>query len=437
VRHSLRTFVRSRLHRRIFVWFGASIFVTGLTVLFATSALGPPGFARAWSDGARAFVADRFERAWDRPAEREALALELARDFDVSVTVVDAGGAPLVAAGRRCDHPPFSTPIVRDGRALGAVELCPVRHPRGSLERLALVLGLAGLVLWGASGVIARRLSRPLAELVRVAGEIGAGRTSSRVRFGCHDRHVAGEVAVLAAAMNDMAERIERQLADQRELLAGVSHEIRTPLARIRLLVELARDGASGPKTLDDLDREVVEIDALVGELLASSRLDFSALSPAELDAVEVARRALERAGVGAEALRAPSERVPLRADPTLLARALSNLLGNAKKHGGGVETLRVEARPGAVAFEVEDGGAGLGPGEEERVFQPFYRRARAADAPAAAEDRGSRGLGLALVKRIAEAHGGRAYAENRAEGGARVGFQIAVGAAAEGEAAA
>src|SRR5207244_2374596 len=140
--------------------------------------------------------------------------------------------------------------------------------------------------------------TRPYGELARVAHDIGMGKLSSRFSLAPWNAH--GEALMLADAINDMAERIEKQMKDQRELLAGVSHEIRTPLSRIRLLVELCRskngDGASPGKlavdeeTLDEIDREVVEIDALVGELLASSRLDFAAVSPHDLDAKDVAR---------------------------------------------------------------------------------------------------------------------------------------------------
>jgi len=83
----------------------------------------------------------------------------------------------------------------------------------------------------------------------------------------------------------------------------------------------------------------------------------------------------------------------------------------------GRPKALRVKRANGHVAFEVEDHGAGLADGDEARIFEPFYRRS----------DQGSLGLGLALVKRIAEAHGGRAYAENRDKGGARVGVELPV----------
>jgi signal transduction histidine kinase len=234
---------------------------------------------------------------------------------------------------------------------------------------------------------------------------------------------------MLADAINDMAERIEKQMKDQRELLAGVSHEIRTPLARIRLLVELCRSrtGREGklevePKTLDEIDREVVEIDALVSELLASSRLDFAALSPHDLDAKDLAQRALERLGVDPGKLRIEAESTRLTADATLLARALANLIENATTHGGGLDTLVLRRVDGAMVFEALDRGPGFLPGEQARVFESFYQRPGAAP-----REKGALGLGLTLVKRIAEAHGGRAFAKNREGGGASVGMELPV----------
>jgi signal transduction histidine kinase len=236
---------------------------------------------------------------------------------------------------------------------------------------------------------------------------------------------------VLADAINDMAARIEKQMNDQRELLAGVSHEIRTPLSRIRLLVELCRAGGAekepriDAKTLDEIDREVVEIDALVSELLASSRLDFLALSPHGLDAGDVAKRALERQGEAANKLAVEGPKLELTADPTLLLRALANLIDNAKSHGGGIESLVVRGTDAGVVFEALDRGPGFVSGEETRVFESFYQRPGAEP-----REKGALGLGLTLVKRIAEAHGGRVFAANREGGGARVGIELPLSSA-------
>jgi len=415
-------YVRARLHRRIFVWFGATILLTGLTVGLVVSLVGTggPGWRRDY-DGVKAFLGERFERVWDEPVARGELMRSIATNMDTGVVVFDRERRPMYVEGTveaRCEKPAVTAPITRRGEVLGYVELCFDRHRMRAPWRIILPLLAAWAVLWGASGKIARRISRPLAELSRVAGEIGAGNLSSRVRLG---RHQPGEVGLLADAVNDMAARIERQMADQRELLAAVSHEIRTPLQRIRLVVELARDNGATPKTFDELDREVLEIDALVGELLASSRLDFAAVSTRKLDGVEVARRALERAGIDAERLAVEGDWTKFEGDATLIARALANLVDNAKKHGGGLVAMRVRAGEDALAFEVDDDGVGFAPGDEARAFESFYR---SADGE---RDHASLGLGLALVKRIAEAHGGRAYAENRPGGGARVGFEVRV----------
>ena len=133
-------------------------------------------------------------------------------------------------------------------------------------------------------------------EVIRVARDIGDGKLKSRLELGRH----GGELGVLADAINDMAARIERQLADQRELLAAVSHEIRTPLGHMRILLETARDAAATAAVLAELEREVREVDGLVGQLLAGSRLDFGQLDRRPLDLGELAAdvaTALERRG--------------------------------------------------------------------------------------------------------------------------------------------
>jgi len=283
-------------------------------------------------------------------------------------------------------------------------------HPRW------LFVALAGIALWAVSGLIARRLVWPLRQVVRVAQDIGSGKLKSRVELGPHQH---GEVGVLADAINDMADRIEQQMADQRELLAGVSHEIRSPLTRLRVLLEIGNERGVDAHMLEEMEQELLEVDSLVGELLASARLDFSAIETRSLDARDLAGRALERAGLDGELLDAPAGRLPVDADPTLLSRALANLLDNARKHGDGARRLRVRKEPDELAFEVEDAGPGFSEADLPRIFESFVRGERGGAS--------SLGLGLSLVRRIAEAHAGRVWAENRDGGGARVGFSVAV----------
>ncbi|HVU04391.1 MAG TPA: HAMP domain-containing sensor histidine kinase [Polyangiaceae bacterium] len=291
-----------------------------------------------------------------------------------------------------------------------------VGHVVGHTGRLPFVAVLvASFVLWIASWAVARRLGRPLAELARVTSDIGSGNLKSRARLGWHE---TGEVGALAESINDMAARIEKQLGDQRELVAAVSHEIRAPLSRLRVLVEILSGKGVDPGLTAKLEREILEIDSLVGDLLASSRLEFSLVSPRPLDAQEVATEALDRAGLPADRLALRTQNLAFSGDPTLVSRALANLLDNAARHAGGATALVVrDDGPDRIVFEVTDSGPGVPPELLPRVFEAFQRGQEGRRGST------SLGLGLSLVRRIAEAHGGAALAENLPEGGARFSF--------------
>lgn len=417
-------FIRRHLHfglqRRLFMWFGATILLSGCVVGMIVRFFGnaTPGWQ---PDRARDFVGHSYAGVWHDPVARVLLSQTIARDFQVDVRVRDTAGAVLEQTGGECAHVTHVPVVDAGGATLGEVDVCWDRHSPASL-----LIPIAGglIVVWAASGFIARKLSRPIHQLALVADEIGHGRLDSRIRIPRHHRQ--GEIRVLADALHDMAERIEKQLADQRALLATVSHEIRTPLARMRLLVELARGSESEPDatptaSLEEVDREIVGIDALVSDLLANSRLDFAAVKPVVLDATEVAKQAVERTGIDPTKLVVDDGGLPFLGDPTLVTRAVVNLLENAERHAGGVATFRVHREGAFVVFDVEDDGPGFLPGEEKRVFEPFYKNPRQKGGEAL-----SLGLGLALVRRIALAHGGEVHAENRSSKGARVGLKFA-----------
>lgn len=437
----IRRFVRARLQRRLFFWFGASIVasVAAAAVTIHFAAPGPPRW-RAAREGLTRFVAARFAEVWDEPPRRARLARQLATELQLGVSLRGFDGAPLDRAGRRCrGHFHLETAVRRGGRVLGRLDVCATHHDGGGLQVLLALLAV-GATLWGFAALVARRLARPLAEVARVAEDIGEGRLDSRVDLG---RHHSGELTALGGAVNEMASRIARQMREQRELLAAVSHEIRTPLGHMRVLIELARDGACDATTLEQLERELLEIDDLVDQLLASSRLDFAALAPRPLDGEAAAGRALERAGLSAELLRSETGDPALEADPNLLARALANMLRNAESHGGGATALRLAGDADQLVFTVEDGGPGFAGDTLDRAFDPFVKGDRGAppgsgertavrsgvpDAGSAgrgADEGGSLGLGLSLVARIARAHGGSARAVNRPQGGASVSLRL------------
>jgi signal transduction histidine kinase len=196
----------------------------------------------------------------------------------------------------------------------------------------------------------------------------------------------------------------------------------------MRVSSELLRDNPSDERALGAIEAEIAEINSLVGKLLASARLDFGSLARAPLDPVELAQTALERRRLPIAALIDESQGARFSGDPTLIARALDNVLDNAEQHGAGFAGLLVRrAGPGehrapeqAVVFEIRDRGPGFSQDVLKRAFEAFYR-----SAVTASEEHASLGLGLSLVQRIAEAHGGRAWASNRPEAGATVSFSV------------
>lgn len=267
---------------------------------------------------------------------------------------------------------------------------------------------VAFVVLSMTSGAVAFRLTRPLFMIVRVAQAIGDGKLETRLDVRAH----RGETRLLAVAINEMAERIQQQVVDQRQLLAAVSHELRTPLGHMRVLIDTARDHHDR-RALAELEREVLVLDDLVGRLLASSRLEFGNLDCRAIDLGELVSDVATAAGVAPEAIEATGD-VRATIDPTLVRRAVANLLDNARIHGGGAVAVRIERRARQVAIEVDDRGPGVPADRRADAFRAFV--------PSRA---GGLGLGLALVSRIAVAHGGGAWITDRPGGGARVGFTV------------
>jgi signal transduction histidine kinase len=256
---------------------------------------------------------------------------------------------------------------------------------------------------------IARGITARLGRLNAGVHEFGAGDLGARVAVEGRD-----EVAALATSFNDAASRIEQLVRANQMLLANCSHELRTPLTRMRLAIERLKAGDTQAGA--ELARNITELDALIGELLLSSRLDASR-RPDRIEPVELLALAAEEAAhFDLEATGAP---VNIDGDPLLLRRLVRNLLENARAHAGGASDVRVSRVNDGAQIAVEDSGPGIPDVDRERIFEAFYRRRESPQATGA-------GLGLAIVRQIARIHGGDVTYTPRDGGGSR--FVVTLG---------
>ncbi|CAN5543899.1 hypothetical protein BH11MYX1_BH11MYX1_19660 [soil metagenome] len=266
-------------------------------------------------------------------------------------------------------------------------------------------LGIGVLVIVGAASLwFARRLVRPLGDLAEAARKFGAGNIAARA-----DLHRDDELGEVGRAFDDMADRTSALISSQRQLMADVSHELRTPLARIRVAIELAaEDPVAAKDVLSDVSIDLEEIDQLIADILTTARLDAyaSSIQRSPIEVGELAEHAISRfearhPGRTLQQQLAGTER-SIECDPVLLRRALDNLLDNAAKYSDASVMLQTIPNGSAVTFVVVDTGIGMSADDLERAGTPFWR-----SDVSRTRKTGGVGLGLALARRIARAHGG------------------------------
>lgn len=433
----------ARLKTRLLLWFLGAIVVAFAISSFTLALTRPEGDANPAQVVAK-HVQQKLARDWDdeRACTRHVRELREATGLDFALTrdpnVIPPRRRHVNQGGLVFDDGVAYVPIVREGNVLGALALRSSNVGPGPF-RIFLGLLVGGLVLSAAARKVAKRISRPLEQIAQAAERFGSGDLASRTGIdptARTSRHIADEVREVAYSFDEMAGRIERVVRDQRELLAAISHEIRSPLGRARVGLEIAKEDASPAleKSLESIDRELREVDAILGDLLAAAR---AGLSDARLEPIPVLPwlrgRLAALSRPDSASLELDDEGVPteltIACDKALLGRALSNLVNNALSHGHLADepiTVRVEHDAAEVRIVVRDRGAGISDELLPRVFEPFVKGDRARTP-----GRGvGTGLGLALVLRIAEAHGGRAFARNHVgtEGqilGAEVGIAI------------
>lgn len=292
-------------------------------------------------------------------------------------------------------------------RPTGAAGFAPWRTPFG----LGWMIALVGVAVALAVYPIVRRITQWLESLQRGVQRWGEGDLSVRVTEEGQD-----EVADLSKRFNASAERIEQLVRSHKSLLANASHELRSPLTRIRMGLELMGERPS-PAARDEISRNIGELDQLIDEILLASRLDASEADMGTIEAVDLTGLAAEEcAQVNAEldlAEGTDNAALTVPGVSRLLRRAIRNLLENARRYGAGEIAVELGNANGFATVRVNDRGPGVPPALRERIFEPFYR------LPGASERNGGVGLGLSLVKSIAERHGGSVRCEDRPGGGA------------------
>jgi signal transduction histidine kinase len=322
----------------------------------------------------------------------------------------NVGNANLPPRGQGMPPPPGGGPrpgLQADGPLVNLPFLPPALQPGFGLVVVLVLLFVA--VMIGAYPVV-RALTRRLQALKKGMETFGEGNLGHRVEVAGKD-----EVAAVASSFNAAATRIEALVRSHQSLLANASHELRSPLARLKMAVSMIdeADEAQRTRLKREINTNVAELDELVEEVLLASRLD-SLRDIEHRERIDVIGLAAEEAARVDAAVDAPADGQPLSvvADERLVRRALRNLLENARRYGGDEVSVVVRRQAGQVQMQVCDRGPGVPAELRERIFEPFYR------LPGHAEKSGGVGLGLSLVKQIAQRHGGSVRCEPRPGGG-------------------
>jgi len=323
----------------------------------------------------------------------------------------------------------LATPVQRGGRQLVLVVGTTTQNEAETLAAFRnelLIAGPIALLLASLAGYLLAGVAlRPVEAMRRRAAEISAETAGERLPVPITN----DELERLGTTLNEMLERLEDALQRERDFVADAGHELRTPLALLRTELELALRHAESPDELRAaVQRSAAEVDRLAqlaDDLLLIARSERGEL-PLKVETLEanellatVVRRFRWRAD---EERRALSPEAPnglsVNADRVRLEQALGNLVDNALRHGSGSVTLRAAPVDGCVELHVQDEGPGFPHAYLDHAFERFTQ-------PDPGRESAGAGLGLSIVRMIAEAHGGTAQAANGAGGGADVWLSV------------
>ena len=297
----------------------------------------------------------------------------------------------------------LTMPVVRNTQLVATFFRPPM--PPWPLE-IVLAAFVAIVVASAAAAYIARRVARPLSELADAASVVARGGAAPRVReFGPDD------VRNAAIAFNAMTDQVTRTLESQRQLLSAVGHDLRTPITAMRINIEFVED----PELRDRLQKNLDELQDLTEAVLSAARGAGGELRRQVDLAALVESVCADLDDLGEPVSWAGHDAAPLCCRANEIRRAVRNLIENAVAYGKKAD-VAIEETPDAYEVVVDDEGPGIPEADHNRVFEAFVRLESSRN-----EETGGSGLGLTLVKAIAEGHGGSVTLENRPQGGLRV----------------
>jgi two-component system sensor histidine kinase BaeS len=354
----------------------------------------------------------------------------LPHPVELRLMLLDGQGALLYGRHELLDKVTRRYPIEVDGRRVGSLALLagPPISERGEIRFLQrqttafLIIAIGMVVLSAAvSFPLAKRLVRPVNDFQGTARRLAAGDYTARVAATGDD-----ELGRLGRDLNGLAEALERNEHARRRWVADISHELRTPLALLRAELEALQDGVRplDRTAVDSLHGDSLRLGRLVDDLYELSMSDLGALTyrkvetdPAEVLAadVEAFKPKFNAAGLRLQMENRLAEPVLLQADEHRLSQLFRNLLRNSLRYtdAGGRLTVILGAQGDELVVDLRDTAPGVPPDALPRLFDRLYR----VDG-SRSRDTGGAGLGLAIAKNIAEAHGGRMEARPAPEGG-------------------
>ena len=293
---------------------------------------------------------------------------------------------------------------------------------------LAIAVPLVVLLVAVTTWIVVGRALRPVERMRREVDAVTATRLDSRLA----EPGTTDEIGRLAVTLNSMLDRLDQSQRAQRRFVSDASHELRSPLASLRQFAEVARahpDRVSAAELSDAILDEGARLERLVDGMLTLARSDERGLGaarrPVDLDDVVLgeARRLRTSTPLRVDASAVGAARI--EGDAALIAGLVRNLVDNAARHAATAIAVGLAETPEGVVFTVDDDGPGLAVADRERVFDRFVRL-----DDARARESGGAGLGLSIVREIAEAHGGTVGAGEGALGGAR--FEVRLPAASD-----